>query len=75
MVSEALFEFTSWDDWLDNAGRRFRRHEVSSFNTHCLDSKGRECQIGKDFARARDENAFPVRVFSGSAPTSSAEQK
>lgn len=29
----------------------------------CVDAKGRRCNVGRDFARARDEGAFPVRYF------------
>jgi hypothetical protein len=29
----------------------------------CVDALGRRCNIGADFARARDEGAFPVRYF------------
>lgn len=29
----------------------------------CVDAKGRRCHVGKDFMRARDEDAFPVRFF------------
>lgn len=29
----------------------------------CVDAKGRRCNVGRDFARGRDEGAFPVRYF------------
>lgn len=29
----------------------------------CVDALGRRCHVGKDFMRARDEGAFPVRFF------------
>ncbi len=29
-------------------------------NAICFDARGRVCRMGKDFMRARDENAFPV---------------
>lgn len=35
----------------------------------CVDAKGRRCHVGMDFARARDENAFPVRFFWDCEPT------
>ncbi|MGO4338976.1 hypothetical protein AB4037_29080 [Labrys sp. KB_33_2] len=31
--------------------------------TICIDAQGRRCNVGKDFARARDEGAFPIRYF------------
>ena len=31
----------------------------------CVDALGRRCNIGADFARARDEGAFPVPLFLG----------
>ena len=29
----------------------------------CVDAKGRICHLGRDFARARDEGAFPVKAM------------
>lgn len=31
------------------------------FTAICFDALGRQCRIGADFQKARDENAFPIR--------------
>ncbi len=59
-------EFRSFDDWVNFAAARLSGcrgsvgQEVPSI---CVDAKGRRCHVGKDFMRARDEDAFPVRYF------------
>lgn len=50
-------QFRTFQHWVDHASRYIDKHAV------CIDAKGRRCLIGKDFMRARDENAFPVRYF------------
>jgi hypothetical protein len=65
-----IFDFESFDDWVNNASRRFRAHGLTSDSSHCIDAKGRLCVIGRDFQRARDDSSFPVEVFAGShSPT------
>lgn len=65
-------QFHNFDDWVNNArkltahvdynntehgGKDWRGHHFAAM---CFDSHGRRCRQGKDFMRARDENAFPV---------------
>lgn len=59
-------EFTSHADWVNFATKRL----VGTTGTHgvdakaiCVDALGRRCLGGADMARARDEDAFPVRYF------------
>lgn len=58
-----LFQFNSFDHWCDTAARQFRSHGVRGCDVVSVDAKGRVCAIGKHFMKARDEDAFPVRVF------------
>lgn len=58
-----LFQFGSFTDWVDHASWSWKRIGVKSADTICLDTKGRPCLIGRDFMKARDEEAFPVSVY------------
>lgn len=51
-----LSEFKTFRQWVNKASTWLRP------GAECYDAKGRRCRIGKDFARARDEGAFPVRI-------------
>lgn len=59
-------EFRDFADWVNFASARLSGcqgsmgQEVAAI---CVDAKGRRCHVGKDFQRARDEEAFPVRYF------------
>ena len=59
-----MFEFTTFQQWLDKARAWFPSYGVAGGQHVCLDAKGRICNIGKHFMQARDEDAFPVRVYS-----------
>ena len=51
--------FENYEDWR-------QRGSLSATMLHgavCIDTKGRRCNVGKDFMRARDEGTFPVRYF------------
>lgn len=50
-------QFDSFSKWVSRAS------EVLDHRAICVDVLGRRCVIGKDFMRARDENAFPIRYF------------
>jgi len=54
-------EFKIFGEWVATAQRVLESPSYCS--AICVDAKGRRCAIGKDFARARDEGAFPVRYF------------
>jgi hypothetical protein len=59
-------EFCSFGDWVSFASKRLTVAEDSNgspLSAMCVDALGRRCHNGRDFARARDENAFPVRYF------------
>ena len=59
-------QFDTFNDWVNHATRALSGvkgdfgQDVTAF---CVDAKGRRCNIGGDFMRARDEDAFPVRYF------------
>ncbi len=67
-VSEELFHFVVFEDWCDNARRRFEFEAMRSSDALCVDAKGRICAKGKEFMRARDDGAFPVRVYRAVRP-------
>lgn len=65
-------QFDTFQDWVNHASRALTGVEYSTGGlgrdgigvpSVCVDAKGRRCAIGKDFMRARDEDAFPVRYF------------
>lgn len=54
--------FDDFTQWVNKASSWLTRHPEynSDFRAICYDSRGRHCTCGRDFARARDEGAFPV---------------
>lgn len=50
--------FETFQTWVNKASSWLTRYEGKAI---CFDAKGRHCQNGGDFMRARDEEAFPVR--------------
>ena len=66
ILGKCLFKFTSFDDWCNTATRKFGNWGLLGRATHltvCIDTKGRICTSGKQFMRARDEEAFPIEVY------------
>ena len=62
VVSE-VFRFADFEDWCDTARRKFESAGMHSMDALCVDAKDRVCAKGKEFIRARDDGAFPVRVY------------
>lgn len=59
-------QFNTFNDWVNRASRAIGGREDSNgapSRAMCVDTKGRRCENGRDFMRARDEDAFPVRYF------------
>lgn len=57
-------QFDSFTQWVNKASSWLTRHpdyHERDFRVVCFDAKGRLCRIGKDFALARDEEAFPIK--------------
>lgn len=73
---EWLGHFDTFDDWVNHAARAIGDlcgNYGEKISAVCFDAKGRRCNIGSDFQRAREEGAFPIRYFvdgSVSAPQS-----
>lgn len=62
-VGEKLFSFHNFAFWCNKAPSLFRENGVTGNDVICLDQKGRICQIGRQFMRARDEDTFPIDVY------------
>lgn len=66
LVPKWAGQFDRFDTWVACATARLTG-AVGSVGQDvpaiCVDAKGRRCNVGRDFARARDEGAFPVRYF------------
>lgn len=62
-------QFHSYQNWVNKASSWLTNDDEATgscgekVSAICVDALGRRCNIGKDFMRARDENAFPVRYF------------
>ena len=59
-------QFDTFQDWANHASRALTGNTGSAgedVRAVCIDAKGRRCNCGNDFIRARDEDAFPVRYF------------
>lgn len=57
-AGDADGEFTSFQTWVNKAASW-----IGYTGARCYDAKDRICRRGKDFAIARDEDAFPVRWY------------
>lgn len=62
-VGELLFEFRSYQNWVNKAPSWFRNCGHRSDDCLCVDSKGRIVSRGEHFRRAEQEDAFPVKVY------------
>ena len=67
-LGPVAFQFTSHQQWVNKAQSWFANLAAENPNAArkrylCIDAKGRVCMIGKDFGRARDEDAFPVKLY------------
>ena len=62
-VEKALLIFHSFEQWVNKAQSWFPRLGISNAHYVCIDEKGRICNIGLHFMRARDEDAFPIVVY------------
>lgn len=68
---DILGQFNSHSEWVSHASSALTGTQEETKLTGwdgnsiavCIDALGRRCLNGGDFARARDENAFPVRYF------------
>jgi len=60
-------QFDSFQQWVNKASSWLTRHAdysdnpMSPFRAICFDAQGRLCRTGRDFMRARDSDAFPIR--------------
>jgi uncharacterized membrane protein YidH (DUF202 family) len=63
VLGQEVCSFSSFENWCDTAQQKWKMHGLTHNDTLCLDAKNRICTKGKEFMRARDEGAFPVRVF------------
>lgn len=62
-VGEKLFEFDTFNCWVNKAQGWFQSSGYTARDSICVDTKGRICLSGREFGRARDEDAFPVTVY------------
>lgn len=63
VLGQFLFEFVSFQQWVNKAQDLFHQYAPRFKDTICLDEKGRICTRGIHFQRARDENTFPIKVY------------
>ncbi len=62
-VGDLLFDFGTFNIWVNSAQWKFQKAGVSSKNVLCVDQRGRILQKGIEFQRAKIDNAFPVNVY------------
>lgn len=66
LVPKWAGQFDSHAQWVNKAQSWLK--SPSHRPVICVDAIGRRCSLGADMARARDEDAFPVRYFWECAP-------
>lgn len=62
-VGPELFHFSSFTQWVNKGKSWFANCGFRKWEWICLDAAGRICAIGRDFARDRDENTYPITVY------------
>jgi hypothetical protein len=62
-LGEKLFQFGSMAGWIRTAPTLFTLHKVTSSDVTCVDQMGRICTMGRHFARAGTDSAYPIEVF------------
>lgn len=62
-LGEKQFEFSSYENWCNKAQGWFLSRGLRGQDVLCLDTKGRICDIGMQFKRAKDDDAYPVTVY------------
>lgn len=67
-TGEYLFQFRSFEDWVNHAKERFAGHNVNAGNTICLDAKGRIAVCGAQFIRSKADGSYPIRVYRAELP-------
>lgn len=60
--AELITTFHSHHQWVQKASSRLGGYAQEQ-KILCLDVKGNTLTIGKDFAKARDNNLFPVKAY------------
>ena len=63
IVGELLFQFSSFDNWVNTAEIKFSSENVRLKDVLCVDNKGRILKKGKEFRRAENDDSFPVKVY------------
>jgi hypothetical protein len=63
MVGKHEITFHTFDQWVGCAKELFEAAKLTGDKGICIDAQGRLCPSGKEFARARDQDAFPVNVY------------
>lgn len=59
-MAEHNQQFDSFQQWVNMASSWLTRRGERE-RAICFDAKGRWCPMGREFMRARDEGAFPIR--------------
>jgi len=61
---EFLFQFDNFTHWVNKASSKFRTYSHSGMVCVAFDKNGKVCHIGEDFMNARDNDLFPIKVYS-----------
>ena len=58
-----LFEFSSFQNWVNSAQSKFARVNLNRNQYICVDTQGNALVKGLEFQRAKDNDWFPVTVY------------
>lgn len=62
-LGRELFSFSSQQDWVNHARRRFECCGVRKGDYISIDAAGRICTKGAEFMRAEKEGTYPITVY------------
>lgn len=65
-VGVLMFQFESYDHWVDSAERLYKNCGLLLDETIAVDSGGRVVRFGSDFIYAQRLKSYPVKVYAAS---------
>jgi len=63
LPAEFLFEFTSFQQWVNKAASCFKSVDTKREKVICIDTNGNVMTIGEDFMIASDMELFHCKVY------------
>lgn len=64
VLNQLVFEFTSFQEWVNKASSWYAQHRDHRHTQFlAIDSEGFVCLVGQNFMDAEKHNRFPIKVY------------